>query len=767
MNLFELAAKISLDSADFNKGIADAENSGKGLGESLEGVFGKIKSALKTIVAGVAIKKGISLVKQLASETAEAGDRIDKQSQILGLSRRAYQEWDYILGQNGISIDNLAASMKQLNSVIQGAADGSEEYNGALVRLGLNFVELQDMNPEDQFEAVVRAFQQMPAGAQKSALAVKIFGRQGMQLLPLLNSESTSIDELRQKAQELGLIMSDDAIDASVAYGDAMDDLQRTFNGLKYSIGAKLLPVFTNAVQKVTNYAGKLSTAFQENGLQGVFDVLRTDLGNFISQLKASDNPVLQKVGEALEKIKEAGEFIYSLFTDFDGTVAKLQSSDKPVLQLLGGALNGIKEAVGFIGRLFRDFDGTVAELQSSDKPVLKLLGNALNGIKVAISFIGDLFTDFDGKVKELQDSDQPVLQLLGEALAFVKGGLEGIIKIINGDWKGAMESFRNSDSFILQTIGEIETSFDVAGQRIRDFTDDVKEALGMSGAHGQLYATWVQNMGNEMENITDEAGFEEWLEKLKKGLTDAEFTAEDIQAIIEKIRSNGWGDWASQSGTTSELLQLAGVNNPYGNESLIQMWKDRLEAQKLPQVGGMSQTQKEQVMADAALEGLGLAEQFAEEHPIIAPLAPQTDEEKLEETRRWTQEQLDSNPLSWEVDLVPTGIHSVLQQQEGFEAPTFFSNAKGQWDVPFDNYLTTLHRDEMVLSASRARAYREGEDTGGSGVHVASLIADLKESIRGALENVTVRSYLNGRDVTQEVNRETIKQLKARRFAT
>lgn len=277
MDLFNLAAKLTLDSSDYEKGVSDADHRGRGLADSLKGTFEKIKKAAASAISVAAVKKGIDTLMSFANEVSSVGDKIDKQSQALGLSRKAYQEWDYILGQNGASIDSLGISMKTLNSAILGAADGSKESLDSFAQLGLHLHELENMNMEDQFDAVVRAFQKMPAGAQKSALAVKLFGRNGMELLPLLNQSETSLDELRARAEELGIIMSDDAVDASVAYNDAMDDLNRTFNGLKYSVGAKLLPALTTAVGRITSFAGKISKAYQENGLAGVWQTLVDD----------------------------------------------------------------------------------------------------------------------------------------------------------------------------------------------------------------------------------------------------------------------------------------------------------------------------------------------------------------------------------------------------------------------------------------------------------------------------------------------------------
>lgn len=92
----------------------------------------------------------------------------------------------------------------------------------------------------------------------------------------------------------------------------------------------------------------------------------------------------------------------------------------------------------------------------------------------------------------------------------------------------------------------------------------------------------------------------------------------------------------------------------------------------------------------------------------------------------------------------------------------TYYTHAKGDWDVPYDNYPALLHRDEMVLTATQARQYRQGEN----GIDVAGLEDRIEAAIRKGMDNVTVRSYINGREVTEEVNRNQIKALKGRRFA-
>jgi len=87
---------------------------------------------------------------------------------------------------------------------------------------------------------------------------------------------------------------------------------------------------------------------------------------------------------------------------------------------------------------------------------------------------------------------------------------------------------------------------------------------------------------------------------------------------------------------------------------------------------------------------------------------------------------------------------------------------AKGDWDVPYDNMPALLHRGERVLTASQAR--QMDSDRGGS-IDMSQLSSVVEQAIKSGMSGVSVNSYLSGRDVTDDVNRNTGRQLKARRF--
>lgn len=289
MKLFELFATLALDTSEFDSGVSQSESKWNTFGEKLSGGLSKIGGAAKSFFSSGTFGNMSSWIRSIADETSAAGDKIDKQSQALGMSRKAYQEWDYILSQSGASIDSLGTSMKTLNStVLNTLADPKKNKDMVAIfdDLGLSIAELNGLTQESQFEKVVRAFQQLPAGAEKSALAVKLFGRNGQDLLPLLNSNADAIDEMRKNAQELGLIMSDEAVDAAVAYNDALDDMSRTFDAVKYAVGTEFLPVLTGAFKKVASYTGGLLSAYKQEGFSGVFKKIGSDIGSAFSNIE-------------------------------------------------------------------------------------------------------------------------------------------------------------------------------------------------------------------------------------------------------------------------------------------------------------------------------------------------------------------------------------------------------------------------------------------------------------------------------------------------
>lgn len=236
-DLGTLIMKVNANTKGIEEGLTRTQKTLKGF-----------KTATLAVAAGIAAVATSAIV--LATKASETTDRIDKMSQRLGLSRQGFQEWEFVLSQAGTSIDTVQIGMKTLSQRMNEANEGAGKGADIFKQLGIRITE--SMTQEEAFNVTIKALQNMEDGVKKAALAQELFGRTGQELLPLLNSTAKSTEELKNKAQELGLILGDDAINAGVMFTDQMDQIKRAMGAVITTIGADLIPIFSRLVKFIT-----------------------------------------------------------------------------------------------------------------------------------------------------------------------------------------------------------------------------------------------------------------------------------------------------------------------------------------------------------------------------------------------------------------------------------------------------------------------------------------------------------------------------------
>lgn len=251
IELFSLGAKINLDKSGFDAGVNDASEKAKALSEDLSsaagggtaagtslGTLGDIANKAAPMIAGLAVAGTVAKgMFDLADASAKVGDEIDKHSQYLGFTREQYQEWDHVMQINGGTVDGLARSMRSMRTAVAGASDDTVE---ALDAIGLSLEDLDGLDTEQMFTKIATAFQELSGmnGADKQTLVEKIFGASSKELMPLLNSEVGTIDQLKQEAHDLGIVLSDDVVDSGVKFTDSMTRLNEATEALMTKFGA-------------------------------------------------------------------------------------------------------------------------------------------------------------------------------------------------------------------------------------------------------------------------------------------------------------------------------------------------------------------------------------------------------------------------------------------------------------------------------------------------------------------------------------------------
>lgn len=255
------------------------EKSGKHLGENiakgLKTTSAVIAGAMATATAAV-VATGKAFIDGTKA-TAEFGDAVQKNSAKMNMSISGYQEWDYILKRNGASIEGMKTSMLKLTKA-------SEEGNKAFKALGISEEELSKMNPEETWNATIKALQNVADEGERTVLANKLLGKGAVELAPLLNAGAGSVEELRKQVHDLGGVMSDEAVNASANYVDEMTNLQTAMTGVKNNLMGQFLPsisAVTSGLAKVFSGQGGIEEI--RKGMQGVISNITSLAPQFFS----------------------------------------------------------------------------------------------------------------------------------------------------------------------------------------------------------------------------------------------------------------------------------------------------------------------------------------------------------------------------------------------------------------------------------------------------------------------------------------------------
>ena len=714
MDLMALSATLTLDSKDYEQGIKKAQTSGNQLAASLEKSFGRVKSALKAAFTVAAVKKSVDGIMNLANTTAQAADRIDKQSQALGISRKAFQQWDYILSQSGASIDSLGVSMKTLNSAILGGSDSAVE---AFEQLGLQWDSLAGMSQEGAFEAVVDAFQRMPQGARKSALAIQLFGKNGQTLMPLLNTSSEAMDDLRKNTERLGFVMSDSMIDAGVKFGDTLDDLKRVAGGLGNLLGYSLLEPLTGIFEAVINFATQenVQDAFHQfalhlynlgnivlDGVQGFF--------NWINENGETLSGYISNISEFLGDIWDVvSGFSVETVTELAGAFSDFLSSASPE-QI--AALGALAVVLGLLFAPVQTLAGVALVLATNWKKVKEWAGQAKTALE---EWTSDKLAQAKEGMQSLADKLAPIEEKFDKVREGVKTAKEkigeffetGEIPDDTPEWlKGPLEKVKTAWDGITGAISAVKEAVMkfFSGELDIQMPEWVEAVLGgIRDAWGSISSAvdWVKSAINTF--------FEEVVPTLP----------EWVQTVLYAIRDA----WNAISSAADAALQWA-------NTFFSSVFGEPVWVSAINTVTGALQD----VVSWAANALAAVQDFFAGAAGLNANGLQNSDN--------------------------TYGLHSSTSMGDVLRSYDMWNNQAAGIDyIPNNGYLARLHEGEAVLNKRDATAWRSG----GQQISASALASAVKSSLEGMA--VIMDKERVGRLTAETVSREIERKARAGRF--
>jgi len=312
-------AQILISAVDQTKTAFDSIKRGLG------GLTDTAKS-VNGVLANLGVAVSVAGLTAMVKSAIDTGDALDEMSQRVGVSVETLSVWKPAAEQSGVSGESFEKGLRKLSTTMLEAATGSEDAARGFSAVGVEFKN-QDgtLRATDQVLLdLAERFKAMPDGAEKTALAVQLFGKSGAELIPFLNQGRDGINELAAEMQALGVQMSSETAAQAGNFNDALDKLKLATTSIGNQIIASLLPA-------LNDMAGGMVESAKQGGtlrviLDGVVLVLKTlalGAATVGKAFVALGEAIGAGVAAAVEALKGNTEGAKAIIADLKGNLVK------------------------------------------------------------------------------------------------------------------------------------------------------------------------------------------------------------------------------------------------------------------------------------------------------------------------------------------------------------------------------------------------------------------------------------------------------------
>ena len=280
--------------------------------KSFEKSFKSLRKTALWVGAGVAA--AVTGLVAITKNVANIGDALAEDSQKLGITVEALQKLRYSAELAGVGQEQLNSAFFKFTRVLSEAKTGSKSARDAFRKLKLDPKKFK--TSEEAVLGISDAFNKMPAGIQKTALAQEFFGRSGAQLILFLNQGSKTIKEMGDEFESFGGVISASSANLGDDFNDNLAKVEKIFGGIKNAIGQAFLPIFNDLVQKFIEY------------LKVNKELIKAKLDKFIKGLVKAFQALLKFLGK-----------VYNFSEKFIDSVGGIENALKILTYALAGLL--------------------------------------------------------------------------------------------------------------------------------------------------------------------------------------------------------------------------------------------------------------------------------------------------------------------------------------------------------------------------------------------------------------------------------------------
>ena len=242
-----LRVNLGMNSAEFSK---DVKGVNKKLDRFQRQMAGVAKVAANAF-AGIAVAAGAAFVG-----ISQHADKMAKSAQKIGIPIEELSTLAHAAELSGVSFSNLETGIGRFSSNITDALSGLST-EGVLAFQSLD-VSLKNLDGATKTTSellgdIAERFQSMPDGAEKTAIAMRVFGKSGRDLIPMLNQGRDGIKSMTDEAARLGLQLSGETGKAAEAFNDNLTKVGQVMKGIAIQVVSNVLPAMRSLSERFFN----------------------------------------------------------------------------------------------------------------------------------------------------------------------------------------------------------------------------------------------------------------------------------------------------------------------------------------------------------------------------------------------------------------------------------------------------------------------------------------------------------------------------------
>jgi hypothetical protein len=283
-----LKAVLSLEDEQFQAKMAEAAKKVTELEKRLNSKLRSLDKVGKSMARfGKTLTQNITMpiiaafgaIALFTKKVSDNADQIDQWAIRSGLARSTVQKMQFAMDQVGGSFDTMQKASIKVQKALYDSTVAENEQSKALKELGVESTDssgklrkIDEVLPE-----VIGKLQGMEDVTRRNALAATIFGsRMVSDIIPTLEAGAGSFEALMKRADELGIVLSDEQVRVGDAFGDMWSRITRQLMAAATRISTSLIPILNSTLvplldrivipllDKFANLVGWLGSKFQE-----------------------------------------------------------------------------------------------------------------------------------------------------------------------------------------------------------------------------------------------------------------------------------------------------------------------------------------------------------------------------------------------------------------------------------------------------------------------------------------------------------------------